>query len=364
MALHFDTPNKLINHLFKIRYPLIQAPMLGVATPDMVAAVCNAGAMGSLPLGGLSPEKARMLINEVKLKTKEPFAVNLFAHDIGEIDPETLKITQDYLEPIYGRYNLPLDKTGLSGTKHYNYNDLTEEILDSQIVAVSYTFGKLDADAVALLKIAGKLLIGTATSIAEAVVLEQTGADSIVVQGFEAGGHRGTFLDENEIPKIGLFSLLPQIADKVSIPLIAAGGIFDYRTVMAAFLLGASGVQIGSLFLAADESDASESYKEAVINSTDVSTVLTKSFSGRWARGIANNFIGEYAKAGIPMLPYPYQNTLTAPLRNYAKTADLPEINSLWAGQSASAARRENSAEILRKLIQSLESHNVPGFTA
>ena len=355
--------DKMVHHLLKIQYPIIQAPMHGVTTADMVAAVSTTGALGSLPLGGLSPVKAGALINEVKSKTDKPFAINLFAHPISEIDPAAVNQMLQYLESVYSKYGLKMDQADLAALKHYNHFDLVHTVLDEQIVAVSFTFGNLDQETIAIFKSHGKLLIGTATSIEEAILLNETGVDAIVVQGFEAGGHRGTFLNEDKLPQVGLFSLLPQIADKVAIPLIAAGGIFDHRTVKAALALGASGVQIGSLFLAADESDASESYKDDVLKSTDTSTSLTQGFSGRWARGIKNMFMEEHELSGIAALPYPYQNTLTGPLRAHAKVNDLMEITSLWAGQSAAAAKRAGCAEILEELIKTLKADNIPGFT-
>lgn len=350
----------IISGLCNVRYPIIQAPMLGITTPDMVAAASDTGVLGSLPLGGLSPEKAVNLIREVKSKTSKPFAVNLFAHPVGEPNTDAAARMQQYLDKAYGALNP--GKTDLATAKYYNHTDLIDLLLDEQIKIISFTFGVLEDEIVAKFKANNVILMGTATSVNEALILEKSGVDAIVAQGFEAGGHRGSFL-KGKLPQIGLFSLLPQIVDSVKVPVIAAGGIVDSRTVRAALALGADAVQIGSMFLASDESEASDAYKEAVLNSGDTSTELTNSFTGRYARGISNAYMEDFAKEGLEPLPYPYQNTLTGPLRSYAKANNRADITSLWAGQSASAAKRKSTVAILEELIASLHRENVDGFT-
>lgn len=198
------------------------------------------------------------------------------------------------------------------------------------------------------------MLVGTATSVAEAKVLEQSGVDIIAVQGIEAGGHRGSFLTNEPIPQICLFSLLPQIADEVNLPLLAAGGIYNSRTVKAAFTLGAAGIQAGSLFIAANESAASEAYKRAVLNATDTSTVLTRAFSGRWARGIQNEFMRRMDAKGISIPYYTIQNQLMSLIRAHAQKNNLPDFIALWAGQAAGKSKLGTTQEIIGSLINML----------
>ncbi|QKZ13767.1 NAD(P)H-dependent flavin oxidoreductase [Spirosoma sp. KUDC1026] len=344
-----------------IAYPILQGPMLGVTTPAMVAAVANAGGLGSLPVGGLSPEKTHELILATKSKTDKPFAVNLFAHETSvstsQADIDTML---NLLEAIYEDYGIPFSRPALTEFNFYSYQDQIEVLLHEQIPIVSFTFGLLEPAVVDQLKQQGSTLIGTATCVREAILLEESGVDIVVAQGVEAGGHRGTFLTDGPLPQVGSLSLLPQIVDAVSLPVIAAGGLFDARTVKAAFVLGAEGVQLGSFFLASDESAASEAYKTAVLSASDTSTALTRAFSGRWARGITNRFMEQVEQATLTIPYYTYQNSLTAGLRAYAQQNNIPELISLWAGQSASNSRRGKASDLLRSLIEQLDFDQEP----
>lgn len=344
-----------LTKLLNTNYPIVQAPMLGVTTPAMVAAVSNAGALGSLPVGGLSAERTLVLIKETKGLTGKPFAVNLFAHlPANEMQTGKIEAMQDFLERICAKYNIPFDRQDSSKFKFYYYEELIQTILDEHVPVVSFTFGQLKKEVVAAFKAKGIILIGTATSVAEAKALAAGGINAIAVQGIEAGGHRGTFLNEGNLPQTGLFSLLPQIADEVTLPLLAAGGIYDEKTVKAAFALGAAGVQIGTPFITAHESAASEAYKTEVLNASDSSTVLTKAFSGRWARGIENEFMKEVIAAGLDIPYYTIQNHLMAPVRSYAQQNNIKDFIALWAGQSAGKSKRGSANEIIQDLISYL----------
>lgn len=340
--------------LLRIDYPIIQAPMLGVTTPDMVAAIANEGGLGSLPVGGLSPEKTLQLIKETKSKCSKPFSVNLFAHEIkASVDRDELNRMQDFLERVCLEYDLPFERKETVDLKFYSYEEQVDILIHETIPIVSFTFGAMKSEVIDRFKKHGTLLIGTATSVDEAKVLADSGIDMVVAQGIEAGGHRGSFLTDRPLPQVGLMSLLPQIVDAVSIPVIAAGGLFDRRTIKAAFTLGASAVQLGSIFIASEESAASEAYKEAVFRSDETSTELTRAFSGRWARGIRNAFMERMKTSGLSIPYYTYQNSLTAPLRAYAQANNLSDLIALWAGQSAFRSKRGTSGEIFRSLIES-----------
>jgi nitronate monooxygenase len=352
---------KDLKGLLNIHYPIIQAPMLGVTTPSMVAAISNAGGLGSLPIGGLPPEKSLDLIRETRAKTDRPFAVNLFAHKLeSNIRENEVQLMEQYLEKIHRRYSLPFSRKPLGDYRFYNHLDQIDVLLSEQVPIVSFTFGMPDAEIVRKFKDNGVTLIGTATSVKEAALLDKAGMDAIVAQGIEAGGHRGSFLEDEPLPQVGLISLLPQIVDHVSVPVIAAGGLFDHRTISAAFALGASGAQLGSYFIAADESAASEVYKDHVLSSSDTSTELTRAFTGKWARGIRNSFMQQIQNSGLSIPYYTLQNSLTSALRDYGKSAGIADIISLWAGQSASQSKRGSTEALFGQLIEQLQSQPHP----
>lgn len=341
-----------LKKILAIQYPIVQAPMLGVTTPAMVASVSNAGALGSLPVGGMSPDRTRELIREVKRNTKKPFAVNLFAHEPAvEVKKEEIAAIQAFLAALCLEFGIPFVEQDVDLFKFYYYQDQIEVLLDEDVPIVSFTFGNMQAEAIDALKEKGTKLIGTATSSLEARTLAQIGCDLLVVQGIEAGGHRGSFMHENPLPQVGLFSLLPQIADEITLPLLAAGGIYNKRTVKSAFLLGASGIQVGSLFIPAYESAASESYKQAVMDSTETSTVLTRSFSGKWARGVENEFIRRMHKKNLPIPYYTLQNQIMSLTRAYAHKHQIKDFIALWAGQSAGKSLPGTTQQIIERLI-------------
>ena len=208
----------------------------------------------------------------------------------------------------------------------------------------------------------GIKVIGTATSVKEALVLEKAGVDVIVAQGIEAGGHRGSFLEDAPLPQVGLIALVPQIIDRVSVPVIAAGGLFDHRTIKAVFALGAQGAQLGTYFIATEESAASAGYKEILVKSEDTSTVLTKAFTGKWARGIRNHLMDQIENSGLTVPYYTYQNSLTAALREYGKKSNATELISLWSGQSGGKTHRGSTEQLFRELIEKIQNEPNPVF--
>jgi len=354
---------KDLKELLGISYPIVQAPMLGVTTPGMVAAIANAGGLGSLPLGGLSPEKCKALIRETKAKTNRPFSVNLFAHALpAEVSEGHINKMETYLEAFHTKYNIPFERKPISSYHFYNHLDQISVVLEERIRIVTFTFGLPHTDVVSKLKERGIKIMGTATSVKEAALVEKAGMDAIVAQGIEAGGHRGSFIEDEPLPQVGLISLVPQVVDTVSVPVIAAGGIFDHRTVKAVFTLGASGAQLGSYFLAAEESAASEIYKKSVLSATDTSTKLTQAFTGKWARGIGNGFMEDMKNSGLTIPYYTYQNSLTAALRSFGKSAGIADVNSLWAGQSASKSRRGSTEVLFDDLIDRIKADSNPIF--
>jgi len=338
-----------------IDYPVVQGAMLGVTTPAMVAAISNAGGLGSLPLGGLSPDEARLLIQQTRQLTNRPFAVNLFAHDIpAAIPASTIAAMQALLADFCRQRQLPITPVQIQAPRFYNHLDLAPLLVEEKIDIVSFTFGRLDSETTALFKAAVMKLIGTATSTAEALLLQADGCDAVTLQGVEAGGHRGTFGDTHPLPQTGLFALLAQAIPQLQIPALAAGGIASTRGIQAALQLGASGIQLGTLFIPSHESRAAEGYKQAVLQAGDTATTLTRAFSGRWARGIRNELMEAVETAGIEIPPYVFQNLLTSAIRRYGQEHNLPELISMWAGQAAGQSREAAAADIFKELVQNL----------
>jgi nitronate monooxygenase len=345
----------ILTDLLKVTYPIIQAPMLGVSTPEMAAAISNEGGLGSLPVGGLSPEVTRQLIHKTKNLTDKPFAVNLFAHEIPAYTEDDLEPMRKLILQLANNRGYDVSATDLTNFRFYNHLDQIGILVEEKVSLVSFTFGCLDFKSIQALKQNACTLIGTATCVEEALYLQQQNIDIIVVQGIEAGGHRGTFIEDMPLPQIGLFSLLPLVKSVVRIPCVAAGGINSAQTIKAAFDLGADGAQIGTAFIGTNESAAIASYKNKLNEAKDTDTALTRAISGRWARGIRNEMMHEIEQAGIPIPPYPLQNSLTTKLRKLAQQNNDSEYTSLWVGQAAGKTPLMHTNEVFRNLIEQYE---------
>jgi len=339
-----------------IQYPVIQAPMFGVSTVQMVAAAAKAECLGSLALADLSADQSVELIRETKKLTDKPFAANIFVHHIPEVTDglkEKYIKTKQFLEQLAKENDIEAELPELENISIHPYHEQVDAIIEENCKILSFTFGNLDDQSIQKLKGNGVTLIGTCTSVNEALQLEKSGIDIICVQGIEAGGHRGSFDAEN-IPQIGGLSLLSQVYDHVSVPLMYAGGIYGARTLKAVKDLGAQGFQVGNLLLASQESALQPFEKERLKKVREEEIVLTKSFSGRYARGVKNQFI-EAVENSAYILPYPYQNKLTNALRKAAKSLQNPEFVGIWIGQSIHQYSELSTEEILRNLIKECE---------
>lgn len=349
--------NTGITELFDLDYPIVQAPMFGVSTVEMLVSANEAGCLGSLALADLNPEQSIELIRKAKSLTNKPFAVNIFTHQIpartAELESRYGEV-KEFLMQLALKNGLDVDFPDIASIKLTPYQDQVDALVVEKCPIVSFTFGNLDAASVQKFKAVGTKLIGTCTSVEEALLLEETGVDVICVQGWEAGGHRGSFLEE-ELPRIGGFSLLAQIQDAVNLPLIYAGAVYNGRTVLASRELGAAGVQVGSILLGSKESALQAFEKNRLRKVKEKDIVLTRSFSGRYARGIKNTFIEEVERAGS-ILPYPYQNKLTAALRKAAKEQNNAEFVNIWLGQSISPYADLSTKDILMGLIKETEA--------
>ena len=338
-----------------VQYPIILAPMAGgPSTPELVSAVCEAGGLGSLGAGYLKPEAIRAAIRDVRARTRRPFAVNLFIPDSSLHPPSDrdVDLANAALEPI--RRELKLDRPVKVGSVP-DFAAQLAVLKEERVSAFSFTFGSLDAAIVRELHDLGMAVLGTATTVEEARLLEAAGVDAVVAQGLEAGGHRGTFAAPFEQALIGTMALVPQVCDAVRVPVVAAGGIMDGRGVVAAIALGVAAVQLGTAFLATPESGAHTLHKRALLARYEADpTRLTAAVTGKPVRAFSNRLMTEIEKAGS-VLPYPYQGSLTADVRQAALRQERPELAAMLAGQGAPLAVAKPAGQLLRDLVTEAE---------
>ncbi|MEW6420897.1 MAG: nitronate monooxygenase [Deinococcota bacterium] len=326
-----------------LRVPVIQAPMAGgPTTPGLVASVSQAGGLGSLGAAYLTPGQIQEAGKAVRALTNRPFAVNLFVPEPQPpvTEAEVAAAVAD-LAPLYAELGLPPPK--LPERMREDFGAQFEAVLEVRPAAFSFTFGRLGAGEVAALHAAGVLVIGTATSVEEACALAADGVDAVVAQGGAAGGHRGGWLRDELADTL---ALTRAVAEAIHLPVIAAGGLMDAADVRAALDAGASLAQCGTAFLQAAEAGTSAPYRAALAIAAPGETVLTRSFSGRPARGLANRVTAEVRHP----LPYPFQNALTRDLRASAARAGRAEFLSLWAGEGAHRGKEGLAEEILAGL--------------
>ncbi|SIT88556.1 NAD(P)H-dependent flavin oxidoreductase [Edaphobacillus lindanitolerans] len=332
---------------FNLKYPMIQAPMAGSTPPAFVAASCEAGILGSLGAGYMTADKTRAAVQEIKKRTDRPFSVNLFVPENPVRDGAEIGAAHEALAPYRRELGLADELPALSASE---FDGQVRVLIEEKVPVVSFTFGLPGEGTVQGLKSAGAFLIGTATTPEEADAAARAGMDAVVLQGKEAGGHRGSFLGEDRFMKLA--DLLAETG--VSIPVIAAGGIHDAETAGGALAAGASAVQVGTALLVSEESGAHPLHKQAILDSGEGDTVLTRAFSGKNARGVSNRFIREMAVA--PIAPYPVQNDLTKPIRAEAGKRGDSGLLSLWAGENGWRNEGGPLAEIVRRLAAGLGS--------
>lgn len=340
-----------------LTHPIIQAPMAGGATTvDLVVAVCEARALGFIGAAHLTPPQIIEISREVRARTSRPFGINIFAPLPAPDTPKDVAPALERLAPFHAELGLP-PPTPPALTDD-PFSEQLDATLESGASVFSFTFGILPMGAMEIIKARGMFLIGTATTVEEAVQLERAGVDAVVAQGSEAGAHRGTFAADFDAAMVGTMALVPQVADAVTVPVIASGGIMDGRGVAAALALGASAAQMGTAFLTCDEAGIPEAHKEAILKAREDATRVTRAFSGRPARGIVNRFMTEVDRPNAPeaILPYPLQNALTRPLRNAAAKQGREEFLSLWAGQGVCLARRQSAASLIAQLAQETDA--------
>ena len=347
------TENRLTSRL-GLQFPIIQGPLGGLSSQRLTGAVSNYGGLGSFGAHGLQPEAIRKVIREIKTLTPKPFAMNLW---VSMEDDGAFNSTEE----AFNRSLAPLTKHigSVEGVmpsfrpyEPIRFEDQVQVLLDEGCSAFSFIYGIPSKQILDEFRRQGIVVIGTATTVDEAVALEHVGVDVIAASGFEAGGHRGSFLQLSEDSLTGTMALVPQVVDAVNLPVIAAGGIGDARGIVAAFALGAEGVQMGTAFLACEESGANTLHREAILSGQAKQTALTRGFTGRLARGIKNRLLDELNQKEIEILPYPLQRGLVRHLSIPAEKAGRPDLLPLWAGQSADLSRFTDVHTLLDTLVK------------
>jgi nitronate monooxygenase len=338
-----------------IDYPVIQGPLGGLSSQKLTAAVSNFGGLGSFGALNLSPDAIKDVIGEIRSLTAKPFAMNLW---VSQEDDGARRSDESAFNRSLAPIARHLTELGAPLPTHKPYSpptrfeDQARALIEAKVPVFSFIFGVPPTEILQECRAKEIVTIGAATTPEEAAALEEAGVDAIVASGFEAGGHRGSFLRAADDSLTGTFSLVPRIADTVNVPVIAAGGIADARGLIAALALGAEAVQMGTAFLACEESGASRLHRQALQEKRAGHTALTKGFTGRLARGIHNRLLEELNRPGIEILPYPLQRALVRNLAVPAEAAGRSDLLPLWAGQSANLSACSNVLAFLTSLVE------------
>ena len=349
-------PSNALTERLNLKWPILQAPMGSASTPALAAAVSNAGGLGGLGMWGRSAAEAGRRIAGFRQQSGASLNVNYPIWPDPSCPPEISEAMRNHLQPHYDAKGLgavPQPKGRLSdvGPEHVSL------LLETKPEVVSFHFGLPEPEVLQAIRSAGIFITSSATTVAEARMLEERGVDAIIAQGTEAGGHRATFTGTDISMQPGLFSLLPQIVDAVRIPVIAAGGIADGRTAAAAFILGASAVQVGTAFLHCEEAEVLDAHRDALAEASDDCTIVTDVISGRPCRYIRNKLIDDLVESGLKPLPVPAQQSLTRPLSNSGDR----EWTALTAGQSAGLSNDKHAAELVQRLADET-THRLRAF--
>lgn len=348
-----------LSHRLGLAAPIIQGPFGGgLSSVDLTVAVAEAGGLGSFGVHHLNAAQMREVAAGIRARTQRPFALNLWVPvDAGGADPDQRQISaEDFsahvvrTRPLFDELGVPLPTMEQTRSNYWpSWDEQIETLLDIRPAVFSFVYGVPSASVLAACRERGITSIGTATTVEEARVLEAAGVDFIVATGFEAGGHRVSFLRRAEDVLTGSMALLPQVVDAVGVPVIAAGGIADGRGIAAALALGAQGVQIGTAFLACRESNASAIHREKLFSPAARDTALTRVFSGRLARGIRNRLMREAGDEAMP--GYPLHTWWMGQLKSAAMAQGRDDLMALWAGQSAALLRHHQAGELFDWLV-------------
>lgn len=337
-----------------IEFPLLQAPMAGVQGSALAIAVAEGGGLGALPCAMLSPQAMSDELERIRAQTTRPLNVNFFCHLPPEADPDRDARWHQALAPYYGELGLDIDSVP-SGAGRRPFDHPACDVLETfRPEVVSFHFGLPSPALLERVKAWGATVLSSATTVEEALWLEANGADAVIAQGLEAGGHRGMFLTQDLTTQVGTLALLPQVKAAVSVPVIAAGGIADARGVAAALALGADAVQVGTAFLCCPEATTSPLHRRALQSEAARHTALTNLYSGRPARGIVTRLMRELGPISAVAPAFPLATAAIGPLRSAAEALGSSDFSPLWAGQNASGCRDVPAAELLRELAREI----------
>ncbi len=343
-------PDRRLLELLKLEIPIIQAPMAGSDSVALARSVSSTGALGSLACALLSPDQVREAVHALRHGLARPFNLNFFCHPMEAPDSASTERWKSFLRPHYKRLGLDIESVNPTRLRLPFNDEMCAVVEEVRPEVVSFHFGLPKLELVERLKKRGIKILSSATTVREAKWLESCGCDAIIAQGLEAGGHRGMFLETNVATQLGLFALLPQVRDTVSVPVIAAGGIANASGIVAALDLGASGVQLGTAYLFCPEANVSPLYRRALEQAADMGTAVTNLFSGRPARGILNRYLQESGPMSDAVPAFPYAATLVAPLRAASERAGSLDYMQLWSGQAAALAKSMPADQLTRKL--------------
>ena len=338
-----------LTELLGIDLPIVLGAFGGVSSVALAAKVSELGGLGSYGLYGYSAERITETAARLRSETSRPFLLNLWLplDDAPDSAPADFDASLHQLQPFYNELGIELPARPDRFIP--SFDEQIEAALEARPAVLSFVYGVPPTDVVSRARERGIVVLGTATTVDEAVALEQGGVDVVIASGAEAAGHRVSFLQRAEDSLVGTFALVPQVADAISVPVIAAGGIADRRGVAAALALGASGVQVGTAFLRTRESAVNDSYRTAIIDAAAHSTVLTRALSGRLARGIPNRAVRTIEQGGL-VAAFPAQNWMTGQFRAEAARRDLGDLQSLWMGQASPLARFDRAHAVFEEL--------------
>jgi nitronate monooxygenase len=349
-------PDHRLIDLFGTEHPLVLAPMAGLGTVELAAAVCEAGGLGSIGCGPAPPEATARMIGELRALTRKPFNVNFFCHAPARTDAARQQAWRDRLSPFRRELGIgPTPSPAISDIAPFG--DAMCRVVEAvRPEVVSFHFGLPDAALLARVKAAGCRVISSATTVEEAVWLETHGVDAVIAQGYEAGGHRGTFLAEDVgravAAQLGTLALVPQVVDAVRVPVVAAGGVADGRGIAAALTLGAAAVQLGTAYLLCPEAATPPLHREALRSARHAATLVTNVFTGRPARALVNRLAREVGPICDAMPDFPLAMADVALLRATAEQQGNSDFTPLWSGQSAPLAREMPARMLTLQLVQ------------
>ncbi len=343
-------PDRRFIELLGIEVPIVQAPMAGAMDWELAAAVAQAGGLGSLPCAMLSAEQIRDQTARIRARTNNPINLNFFCHSPPALDNEREAGWREQLAPYYRELAIDPGAPVPSSNRAAFDASLCEVVEELEPQVVSFHFGLPEPDLMQRVKAAGCVVIGSATTTAEARWLERRGVDAVIAQGYEAGGHRGIFLTSDIAAQVGSFALIPQIVDAVEVPVIAAGAVADARGIAAALALGAAAVQIGTAYLWCPEARISAPHRAALETASDDSTAVTNLMTGRPARGLVNRVMREIGPMSETAPEFPLAAGALAPLRAKAEAQGSGDFSPMWSGQAAALGRAMPAGELTRSL--------------